>query len=497
MFRLEEEAMPAYSLNPHANEALYQQLYRHLREDISSGRLATGQRLPSKRRLSADLGISVVTVETALGQLAAEGWVKAKPRSGYYVCRIETANMPGAGEADAQALSHYTRPQPAAVSKQAAFPQLFTYDLAANKVSAETFPLKQWTRTVRAVMAQEPEDELIEAGDPCGSPLLRQAIASHLQDTRDLFVDPDCIVVGAGAQTLYNLLVQLLGRDRAYAVEDPGYPTLSRVYQVNGAHVEYLPVEPGGIHMDALTTGKASVAHVMPSHQFPTGRVMPVSERYDLLAWASETPDAQGRNRYIIEDDYDSELRLQGRPVPALKSIDALGRVIYANTFTRSLAPGLRIAYMVLPPQLMDRYRRELDFYSCTVPNITQLALARFIMDGSLSRHIARVRSASRKVRDSFIDTLQTDCPQVTEFYGDDAGLHFMMRIEGSSDEEVIQRAADAGIRLKPLAAYSILCTREDGATRVNVQHWFPVSFASLTVNQAHDAARRLAACLC
>ena len=188
--------MPAYSLNPHANEALYQQLYRHLREDISSGRLATGQRLPSKRRLSADLGISVVTVETALGQLAAEGWVKAKPRSGYYVCRIETANMPGAGEADAQALSHYTRPQPAAVSKQAAFPQLFTYDLAANKVSAETFPLKQWTRTVRAVMAQEPEDELIEAGDPCGSPLLRQAIASHLQDTRDLFVDPDRIVVG-------------------------------------------------------------------------------------------------------------------------------------------------------------------------------------------------------------------------------------------------------------------------------------------------------------
>lgn len=492
--------MPAYSLDPQSREALYKQLYRNLRADIAAGVLSAGQRLPSKRQLASDLGVSVVTVETALSQLTAEGWVQARARSGYYVSQIEGVSLAtGIGaegrspeRPSGQGRSGKDLPPIVTTSQLPTLPQVYAYDLATSRVSAETFPLKAWMRTVRTVLSQEPEDELIEAGDPLGNPRLRQAISHYLQETRDLRVNPDCIVVGAGAQTLYNLLVQLLGRDRAYAVEDPGYPTLAKVYRANGADVGLMPVSRMGMDFSLLEAGGVGVAHVMPSHQFPTGRVMPASERYDLLAWANED-GRDSRGRYIIEDDYDSELRLQGRPVPALKEMDALGRVIYANTFTRSLAPGLRIAYMVLPSQLMDRYRLDLGFYSCTAPNITQLALARFMEDGALVRHVARVRKASRKVRDALVGELRDGSPRIAEFFGTDAGLHLMMRVEGLTDEEVIRRAAQAGVRLQPLSAYSMRCAQGDRQAKREAQGWFPLSFSALSVDQAHEAGGRLA----
>ncbi len=574
--------MPAYTLDPDDQDPLYKQLYRYLKADIESGALAAGERLPSKRRMASDLGISVVTVETALEQLSAEGWVQSKPRSGFYVCQVDTpakgasrsndllASRSRADSASLRMDSANAMPGPANLDMDSQNHELgdassgYMYDLTANKVSLEVFPFKQWARTVRSVLSEQPEGDLIEAGDPCGSKVLREQIAAFLRDSRGLEVNPDCMVVGAGSQTLYNLLVQLLGRSNVFAVEDPGYPTLTSVYGANGVEVSYLPIAANAISelkdADNATTASrtrdgrnermrgdnmrdggaresgmrensdransmrelldqcgASVVHVMPSHQFPTGRVMPVSERYDLLSWASESDD-----RYIIEDDYDSELRLQGRPVPALKGIDALGKVIYANTFTRSLAPGLRLAYMVLPPNLMEEYRRKLGFYSCTVPNITQLALASFISDGSLARHIARVRNRSRKVRDAFIEELQQDIGlpagndtndaddaasadsgslEVT-FSGTDAGLHFVMGVSGLPDGEVVRRAASAGVRLKPMSAYSVLYAQGSHASGVSaefaksVEHWFPVSFAALTVEQARDAASRLAKAL-
>lgn len=434
--------MLTYSMGDRGNESLYVHLYRCIRRDIESGVIAADQRLPSKRALAEHLGVSVITVEGAYGQLQAEGYIEARPRRGYYASALAPCGV----KARACWTAQPELEQPG-VSGGSTF-----VDCTGATPGRGVFPYTLWAKVVREVLTSESEDALLRETSSAGSPRLRAAIASYLRDSRGMEVDPACIVVGAGAQVLYNVVVQLLGRHQRYAVENPGYPRLTAIYRANDVDLVHVPLDAQGMSIDALASSGARVAHIMPSHQYPTGIVTPVGRRYELLAWASEK-DA----RYIIEDDYDCEFRLAGRPIPSLQSIDACDRVIYANTFAKSLGAAFRLGYLVLPAPLMRLCSEKLGFYSCTVSVIEQLALARFIEEGHYERHVGRARTRYRKTRDALIAALRgSSFGDRLSIEGADGGLHFLMEIGGCGcgDVAVARRARREGVLLAPLSTY-------------------------------------------
>ncbi|MBQ8935216.1 MAG: PLP-dependent aminotransferase family protein, partial [Oscillospiraceae bacterium] len=295
------------------------------------------------------------------------------------------------------------------------------------------------------------DQALLSAAHPQGVPELREAIVKHLYQFRGIRVSPEQVIVGAGSEFLSTLLVQLLGNRGGYALEDPGYGKIARIFQANGARVCPIPLDGQGLQVDRLEASGARVVHITPSHHFPLGTVMPISRRIQLLEWAGQAPD-----RYIIEDDYDSEFRFSGRPIPALQGLDRDGRVIYLNTFAKSLAPSLRIGYMVLPVPLLERYREELLFYSSTVPSFEQYTLALFMERGHLERHIARTRSRYQVRYAALLRAAEdSGLSRICSFSGGEAGLHLLMTVNSPrSQPELTRLAAEAGIRLYPLDAY-------------------------------------------
>ena len=410
-----------YDLSKRGEFSLYDYLYQRIRNDILSGDIGSGQRLPSKRSLAQHLGVSVVTVESSYRQLVAEGYVRTRPRSGYFVCE-----MPKTVSVKASvALSEDTN-----IDEDSDVADASGYDAEAARL---------WSRALRATLNTEPESEVFSVAPAEGLPRLRRAIASHLRQTRGLAVRPSQVIVGAGAQMLDVMLAQLIGPNKTFAVEDPGYTRLTRIYQSCGEDVAHVSLDGSGPSMASLEASGADVFHLMPSHQFPTGCVTSVSRRYELLGWASE---ADGR--WLIEDDYDCEFRLAGKPVPALSSIDAEGRVIYTNTFTKSLGSALRLGYMVLPEELSERFGGELGFYSSTVSSVQQVALARILEDGSYERHVARLRKRCRDSRDKLICALRSR-PDAERFRFEnaDAGLHLVLAVETSSSDAFLANSAE------------------------------------------------------
>ncbi len=341
-----------------------------------------------------------------------------------------------------------------------AAPQI-SVDLAGGTIPVGLFPYGAWAKSVREALSCEPEQSLLGEGSAAGMLHLRQTIARYLKEFRGMEVDPACIVIGAGSQVLYNLLVQLLGRDKTYGIEDPGYPRLTSIYQANNVPLVHLPLDGSGVCLSSLYDANVEVVHLMPSHQFPCGLVTSISRRYELLGWAASAPD-----RYIIEDDYDCEFRLTGKPIPSLQSIDASERVIYANTFTKSLGPAFRIGYMVLPEALAQRFHQNLGFYSSTVSAIDQLALARFIDDGNYERHVNRMRTFYRTTRNQLIAALRgSEVLARCRIEAQDSGIHFVldataiMREQGQGDAkvwsaEVCKKAEQGGVRLCTIASY-------------------------------------------
>ena len=368
--------MLTYSFDHIGKTPLYEYLYRCIRRDIETGQLAPGEKLPSKRSLARHLGISTITVEGAYGQLIAEGYCTSQPKRGYYVTaslrRPVTPHvaLPSFNEQDNVKM-------PAA--EKIPSPRI-DIDFAAGGGSAENFPFAVWTRLLRRVVAEEAE-ALLHRSPPAGVLPLREAIADHLRALRGLVVDPEQIVVGAGTEYLYGLLVQFFGRDRRFCVENPGYGRVKRIYEACGAPCLLAGLDAQGVRPQELTRQGVEIMHISPSHHYPTGLIMPISRRYELLGWAAAKP-----GRYIIEDDYDSEFRLTGRPIPTLMGIDATGCVLYMNTFSKSLTPTIRISYLVLPARLVGAFREKLGFYSCTVSNFEQYTLARFIAEGHFFR---------------------------------------------------------------------------------------------------------------
>ena len=420
--------MLTYELKKSPGVPLYEALYRCIRGDILSGRLAAGEKLPSKRTLAQNLEVSKITVEGAYNQLLAEGYIRSAEKVGYFV-----EALPGIRPAP-HPVAEVPPPEPeAAMDLTGSYP--------------EKFPFSVWSRLQREVMLDYGERLLLPLPNQ-GTALLRTAIADHLADFRGMQVDPENILIGAGTDFLYNLLIQLLGRDKAYAVEDPGYGKIRQIYAAGGVRCVGVPLDAAGIRTDGLKA--AQVLHISPSHHFPTGRVTPVSRRQELLRWAED------RDGYIIEDDYDSEFRFDAHPMPTMYSMDRAGRVIYMNTFSRTLAPSIRISYMVLPPVLMERFRRELSFYSCTVSSFEQYTLARFLERGHFEKHINRMRKFYRQRRNRVVSALLS-CPFADQLTirEEDAGLHFLLKIDTTlSDEALTAVCTQAGIRIRTLSSY-------------------------------------------
>ncbi|MBQ7001854.1 MAG: PLP-dependent aminotransferase family protein [Oscillospiraceae bacterium] len=420
--------MLTYELKKSPGVPLYEALYRCIREDILSGALTPGEKLPSKRALAQNLEVSKITVETAYSQLLSEGYIRSEEKRGYFV----------------EAVERRVRQLSPAAAKEEIPPQKLLLDLTAN--GTEHFPFSVWSRLQREVMLDYGEKLLAPLPNQ-GIPELRQAISQHLAAFRGMHVDPENILIGAGTDFLYNLLIQLLGRDKIYAVEEPGYGKIRKVYAAAGVTCLSAAMDEKGVRPDSL--GQAHVLHCSPSHHFPSGLVTPVSRRMELLSWAKA-------GKWIIEDDYDSEFRFDAHPKPAMQSLDFEGRVIYMNTFSKSLAPSIRISYMVLPAALMEEFRRRLGFYSCTVPSFEQYTLARFLSRGHFEKHINRMRKFYRSRRNAVVSLLEncvfSERLSILEL---DAGLHFLLQIDTAlTDRELTQRLEAKGIRVRALSDY-------------------------------------------
>ena len=421
--------MLTYELKKAPGVPLYEALYRCIRADILCGNLMPGQKLPSKRALAANLEISKITVETAYSQLLAEGYITAREKVGYFVEAVERTH---------RALS------PAQMLPEEA-PDSYAVDLTVS--GPAQFPFSVWSRLQRAVMLDYGE-KLLRPLPNQGYHGLRQAIAAHLSAFRGMSVAPENILIGAGTDFLYNLLIQLLGRELCYAVEEPGYGKIRQIYAAGGARCVDAPMDEWGVLPRMLQ--QANVLHISPNHHFPTGLVMPMARRMELLNWAAEG------ERWIIEDDYDSEFRFNAHPMSAMYSMDRHGRVIYMNTFSKSLAPSIRISYMVLPPALMQQFREKLGFYSCTVPSFEQYTLERFLSEGYFEKHINRMRKAYKNRRNRLVEMLKNSpiAERIT-IEEQNAGLHFLLRVHTDlTDEELTARWAAAGIRIRALSDY-------------------------------------------
>ena len=428
------------ALDASSGVPLYEQLYRSLAGEMRSGTLAAGTRMPGKRRLAAELSVSVNTVDAAYQMLAAEGYLESRERSGFYVQEyLALPSRPASGPEQPAP----PKPEPPVLPVR--------YDLSTRGVDPELFPFRTWARLQKELLYSSPQ--LLTHGDAQGDPALRQALAEYLSEYRGVQCGPHQIVVGAGLEYLLGLLAPLLPGPAA--VETPGYPRALQVLQNNGVHCCCLPVDEDGLSVEALNRSDAAVCYVTPSHQFPTGVTMPAGRRAELLHWAARRPGG----RYIIEDDYDSEFRFDTRPLPSLQGMaGADGPVVYLSTCSRSLAPSIRIAYMVLPEHLLPAWRKKYRLYSGTVSRFEQQTLARFITEGYFTRHLARERVAYKARRDALAAALNTAfAPGELTLAGLHTGLNLLAKLKDPPPDAALRCAAEAeGMQLSLLSDYDL-----------------------------------------
>jgi len=423
------------NLDQTSKKALYIQLYENIRLAITQKTLAPDSPLPSKRALASHLGLSVKTIENAYSQLLLEGYIYSVEKKGYFVSTLSDYRTKSAKSAPY--LSKYQD-------------ETYLVDLKANKNNMEMFPASTWYRMMRETLSYDTA-KLLDTVPFNGLLELRIAIAKYLLDFRGMDVSPDQIIIGAGTEYLYNRLIQLLGRDTSFAVEDPGYHKIRAIYKSNQVAYTAIPLDKDGIRMDLLEASECDVVHLSPAHHFPLGFVTPITRRLELLSWVNEK-----KGRYIIEDDYDSEYRYHGMPVPPLYSIDVRGKVIYMNTFSKSIAPAVRISFMVLPEDLMEKYISTMNFYSCSVSSFDQFTLARFIEGNYLERHINRMKRFYVKQHDDIVSAIRnSSLLDKTTIIEDAAGTHFLLKVQTSlSDTELITRLRNRKILVSCLSEY-------------------------------------------
>ena len=345
------------------NGKKYEEIYRKIKSDIETGRIKEGEKLPSKRNYAMNSGVSVITVEAAYRLLIDEGYVYSKERSGFFALKTEHKN----GDKE--------RGTP---TERASFPEV-------------DFKFSVLSKIMRKVITDYDKSLLIKP-EPFGCETLRAAISDYLYRYRDMRVKKENIIIGSGSEYFYGMIVNFFGRDKVYGLEDPSYEKISAVIKANGGKCEFLKMGKNGIESKALTKSKADILHVTPFNSFPTGITADYKKRKEYVEWA------KSKKAYIVEDDIDSEFAVGAKPVQTIYSLSGAERVIHLNTFSRSLAPSMRMGYMIMPDDLIAEYREKLGFYSCTVPTFDQYVLAEFISGGYFERHLNRMR---RKIKDA------------------------------------------------------------------------------------------------
>lgn len=422
------------NLNKKLKQPIYEQLYHHIKTEILNGNYPNNTKLPSKRQLASYLHCSQNTVQNAYHQLVSEGYIVAKAKSGFYVCELE-----GIIDLDKDSQS------PANLLPAKAWAQ---YDFSHNGVDFESFPFTQWRKITREVI-DEDDQTLLKSGHPQGDINLRTSIAKYIHQSRGVNCHPKQIIISSGTEYLLQLLIQLFPRDYIYGLESPGYEKLSMIYKRNYASYRAISLDKKGIIPSQLETSGANVVCISPSHQFPTGNIMPISRRIQLLNWSAE----EG-GRYIIEDDYDSEFKYSGKPIPSLQSLDTGGKVIYMGSFSKSLTPALRISYMVLPEELLQSYKERLNFYICPVSSFQQKTLYQFINQGHFTRHLNKMRNVYKKKREILVSEIKKHLPYA-EISGDKVGLHLLIKVKkGISEEVLIALAKKKGIRIYGISQF-------------------------------------------
>ena len=465
--------MLTYSFTDIGSDSLYMHLYKCIKNDFLEGKLCSGTKLPSKRSFAKNLALSNITVENAYAQLQAEGYIYSLPRKGFFVSDISNIEKSLSRE---EAIKHIARKNNLAQNM----------DLVSNKANPDYFPFSIWTKLMREVINKN-DAELMTVSPAGGIFELRNAICNYLKEFRDMNVRPEQVIIGAGTEYLYGLIIQLLGYDKIYAVENPGYKKIAKVYNSNNVECKVVSLDKEGIDIKRLEEIEAVVLHISPSHYYPTGIVTSIGRRYEVLGWASRK-----ETNYIIEDDYDSEFRMTGKPIPTLQSIDMIEKVIYMNTFTKSLSPTIRISYMVLPYKLLDRFYSKLGFYSCTVSNFEQYTLAKFINEGYFEKHIIRMRNIYRNLRDRILDAIKksrlNDYVKVSE---EEAGLHFLLNIKTKlSDKELKALAEKRGINISCISEYYF-----DDSIK-NLEHTLIINYSSIRIEDIDKVINMLLECI-
>ncbi|MFJ7977439.1 PLP-dependent aminotransferase family protein [Peribacillus sp. NPDC096379] len=427
-----------FEMTPHFQKIkkhpLYLQLYEYIKQEIQEGRIQAGMKLPSKRKLAVHLNLGLNTVDAAYQQLIAEGYVESKLRKGYFVVEFEEDVI--------------TKKDPIP-SQQSNIPEVkpeYKINFNHGIVDMAHFPFTVWRKLLVNTSCQH---ELFMNGDPQGERNLRAAITDSIFQSRGVRCSPDQIIIGAGTQYLMQLLCLLLGKNRTFAMENPGFHRVRQVFLDFERKIEGIPLDEDGLIVEHLLRIHADIVYVTPSHQFPTGTIMPISRRMELLKWARE------KQAYIIEDDYDGEFRYVGKPIPSLQGLDSDNRVIYLGTFSKAFIPSIRVSYLILPPELLKIYHQKFRGYKHTVPRIIQEALNQFIENGHWERHLNKMRTIYRKKNHILTEVIQQHFGDRVNVIGEKSGLHILLQINnGLSEAELVEKASQVGVKIYPTSLY-------------------------------------------
>lgn len=455
------------NLERNSNEPLYIQIYKYLREEIKASRIKKGAKLPSIRYLATSLNVSKVTVDNAYQQLLVEGYIESRQRSGMYVQQIE------------EVLCTPPKVNKINIYKAPSFDPI-KYDFHYGTIDTESFDLSIWRRLTSKVLKSS-NGEFLQCGDPQGELDLREEIVNYLRLSRGVACSASQVIVTSGTYNSLQLLSELIDHNnKSIAIEDPGWNNSKFIFLKNNFKVIPAPLDKDGICLKTLIESSPKFVYVTPSHQFPSGIVMPIVRRQTLLKWAKNT------NAFIIEDDYDSEFRYIGRPIPSLQGLDDDNRVIYLGTFSKSLVPSLRISYMVLPSKLLYKYKQNISIYEQSTSRLNQKTLQLFMSNGYWEGHIQKMRKVYRKKYNTLIKSIEDYLSNNVRLIGGNAGLHILLEIRnGMSEDMIIQKAEVAGVRIYPTSIY--------WTTHSNLKHpTLLIGFGGLSETQIKEGIKLL-----
>lgn len=424
------------ALDAAKKEPLYEQIYNAIKDEIVTGALPFGARLPSARRLAKHLDVSRNTVDTAYAQLSAEGYIESRPKRGFFVCQVEELaelHIPVKMEEEEEEINEEEIP----------------YDFSPAGVDMTQFPYHIWRKLLKEIMIDD-NSELFQKGNFQGDLELRKAIMYYLRQSRGVHVHTSQIIVAAGMENLLFLLHQMLGDKISIGIENPVYKNAYSILKELNFKIHPISMDENGMSVEELEQTDANLAYVTPAHQYPTGVIMPVGRRSQLLRWAKKDQD-----RYIIEDDYDSEFRYQGKPIPAMQGLDDGENVIYIGTFSKAIAPAIRASYMVLPRKLVKQYQKIGQTFSCAVSRIDQKVLTLFLTEGHFERHLNRMRNIYKEKHDLLIARLRKIDKNI-KIYGHGAGAHIIVRFSCKDPDTFQEELRKKGVMIYPLSWYYI-----------------------------------------